>query len=107
LIPYLQVCQLLSVEARLLTPVFQVGVRRLVLRPFTFSNGMTIPAGSLIGLPSSAVHMDRQTYSNPEQFDGFRFSKPHDGDHGVKTTGNSAVSISPDHLVFGLGRRAW
>jgi hypothetical protein len=51
-----------------------VALDRLALRPFTFSNGMTIPAGTLISLPLCAIHMEEETYSNPDQFDGFRFT---------------------------------
>ncbi len=88
---------------------FEVAMARLALRPFTFSNGVIIPAGTLIAVPSSAIHMDEEIYSNPERFDGFRFSKlsgcNKNGD--VTMTGHSAVSISPKHLAFGLGRHAW
>jgi len=85
-----------------------VAMPRLALRPFTFSNGVIIPAGTLIAVPSSAIHMDEEIYSNPERFDGLRFSKlsgcNRNGD--VTMTGHSAVSISPKHLAFGLGRHA-
>jgi len=83
-----------------------VALTRLVLRPFTFSNGVTIPAGTLVATPSSAIHMDEEIYPKPEQFDGFRFSKSCEMDGGVTTTGRSAVSTSPDHLTFGFGRHA-
>ena len=85
----------------------QVGLLRLALRPFTFSNGVTIPPGTLVAVPSSAIHMDEEKYSNPERFDGFRFSKFSDMDSEVLRTGRSAVSTSSDHLTFGFGRHAW
>ena len=31
---------------------------RLALRPFTFSNGVTVPTGTLISIPASAIHTD-------------------------------------------------
>lgn len=79
---------------------------RLALRPFTFSNGVTIPKGTIVSIPASAIHMDENIYSNPEQFDGFRFSKARDMD-GDFTTIHSAVSTSPEYLAFGLGRHTW
>ena len=80
---------------------------RLALRPFTFSNGTTIPAGTLVALPLGAVHVDGEIYANPDQFDGFRFSKLRDmeGDAGV--TKYQATTTSPEHLPFGGGRHAW
>ena len=87
--------------------VLQVGLARIAIRPFTFSNGVTIPAGTMVAAPSSAIHVDEEIYSNPERFDGFRFSGPHDNDGNVARTGKSAVSTAPDYLAFGLGRHVW
>jgi len=62
----------------LLITLLQVVMDRLALRPFTFSNGVTIPEGTIVSIPASAIHMDENIYSNPEQFDGFRFLKPYE-----------------------------
>ena len=91
----------------LLITVLQVVLYRLALRPFTFSNGVTVPAGTLLAAPSGAIQMDETIYSNPENFDGFRFSNARDMDGDVTTTRYSTVNVSPEHLVFGLGRHAW
>jgi cytochrome P450 len=88
-------------------PVLQAGLTRLVLRPFTFSNGVTIPVGTIVAAPSKAIYMDEEIYSNSEQFDGFRFSKLSDLDGGDAETKYQAVNTSPEHLVFGFGRHAW
>ena len=80
---------------------------RLAIRPFTFSNGVTIPAGTTIAAPSSAIHMDKEIYSDPQQFDGFRFSKLSVLDGDATETKYQAVTTSPKHLAFGLGRHAW
>jgi cytochrome P450 len=45
------------------------------MRPFTFSNGVTVPAGTLISIPASAAHRDERIFPNPDKFDGFRFAK--------------------------------
>src|ERR1700735_1332875 len=78
---------------------------RLALRSFTFSNGVTVPAGTLIVVPG-AVHKDGESYPNPEEFDGFRFAKLRERD-GDAVAGHQALSTSTDHLTFGYGRHAW
>jgi cytochrome P450 len=80
---------------------------RLVLRPFTLSNGLTIPAGTLVAVPLHAIHRDEEIYPNPEEFDGFRFSKLREKEGGVTATSHQAVSTSTEQLAFGLGRHAW
>jgi len=81
-------------------------MNRLAIRPFTFSNGVTIPAGTTIAAPACAIHMDEEIYSDPQQFDGFRFSKLSALDGDVAQTKHQAVTTSPKHLAFGLGRHA-
>jgi len=91
----------------LLIALLQVVMDRLALRPFTFSNGVTIPEGTIVSIPASAIHMDENIYSNPEQFDGFRFLKARDVGGDITMTSHSAVSTSPEYLVFALGRHTW
>ncbi len=79
---------------------------RLALRPFTFSNGVTVPAGTLIAAPAGAIHSDGGIFPNPEEFDGFRFSKLREPDGGA-VAGRQAISTSPENLTFGYGRHAW
>ncbi|KAI0254414.1 cytochrome P450 [Lactifluus subvellereus] len=76
---------------------------RLALRPFTFSNGVTVPAGTLVAVPASAAHRDEETYTKPEEFDGFRFSKLRERDGGL-TSRHQVISTSAEQLSFGLGR---
>ena len=85
---------------------FSASLTRLALHPFTFSNGVTVPAGTIIAVPNGAVHKDGENYPNPEEFDGFRFAKLRERD-GVDVTRHQALSTSADHLTFGYGRRAW
>lgn len=42
---------------------------------FTFHDGFKLSKGEKIIFPSLAIHMDPATYSNPHDFDGFRFTK--------------------------------
>jgi len=82
------------------------GVARLTLRPFTFSNGVTIPAGTLVALPLRAIHTDGEIYPNPQEFDGFRFSKLREQEGDTTVAKHQLVSTSAEHLAFGLGRHA-
>jgi len=85
-----------------------VRLTRVALRPFTFSNGVTVPAGTLVAVPSAAIHSDEEVYPNSEEFDGFRFAKlrEHNGD-GLPVAGHQLTSTSWDYLEFGYGRHAW
>ena len=80
---------------------------RLALRPFTFSNGVTVPAGTYVSIPASATHADERIYSNPDKFDGFRFAKLREGEGDTRSSRYQSVSPSGEHLPFGLGRHAW
>jgi cytochrome P450 len=86
---------------------FPVAAGRLAMRPFTFSNGATVPAGTFVAIPANAVHMDQRIYSNPDEFDGFRFAKLRESEEGTMTSRYQSVSTSGDHLAFGLGRHTW
>jgi cytochrome P450 len=68
---------------------------------------MTIPAGVVIAVPTSETHRDEITYSNPDEFDGFRSVKLRENG-GDETTGKyQAISSSNEHIPFGLGRHIW
>jgi cytochrome P450 len=80
---------------------------RLTLRPFTFSNGVTIPAGTVVALPVHAIHTDKEIHPNAEEFDGFRFEKlRHKVDNNTMTR-HQPIATSGELLTFGLGRHAW
>ena len=80
---------------------------RLVLSPLKLSNGMTIPAGTLVAIPASASHRDEMIYPNPDEFDGFRFAKLREDEEDTMTSRYQTVSVSGEHLAFGLGRHTW
>jgi cytochrome P450 len=80
------------------------------MRPFTFSNGVTVPAGTLISIPARDAHRDERILplANPDKFDGFRFAKLRESEGDSETTIRyQAVSTSNEHLPFGLGRHTW
>jgi len=82
---------------------------RLALRPFTFSNGVTVPAGTLVAISGSASHKDEGTYHDPYKFDGFRFSELRESlsKEDISTSRFQSSSASSKQLAFGLGRHAW
>jgi hypothetical protein len=85
---------------------FLVTVNRIAMRPFTFSNGFTVPAGTLIAAPSGVIHKDGEIYPNPDEFDGFRFVKLRELNEDAVAR-YQAFSTSTDHLTFGYGRHTW
>jgi cytochrome P450 len=80
---------------------------RLALRPLKLSNGMTIPAGTLVAIPASATHRDEISYPNPDEFDGFRFAKLREDEGDAMTGRNQAASTSTENVTFSLGRHTW
>lgn len=79
---------------------------RLALRPFTFSNGVTIPPGTVVGAPLSAIHTDGEVYPNPDEFDGFRFVKLRECGGDGMASKHLAGTTSTVHLPYGHGRLA-
>ena len=86
--------------------LFPVSLNRVALRPFTFSNGITVPAGTHIAVPSVAIHTDGEIYPNPKKFDGLRFAELRER-NGVAVAGQQATSTSSEYFAFGYGRHAW
>ena len=98
---------------------------RKTMKDFTFSDGMTIPAGNLLSVAIPCIHMDpvkillhypnfgscvcmriQENYVDPEIFDGLRFEKMR-GKEGEPQSKHSLVSLDLDYLLFGYGRHAW
>jgi cytochrome P450 len=78
---------------------------RKAMKPFTFSNGVTIPKDTIVALPLMGVHYDESVYENANEFDGFRFSRrlERDGENAKY----HATNISEEYLQFGNGHHAW
>ncbi|KAI0261281.1 cytochrome P450 [Gloeopeniophorella convolvens] len=93
-------------ETQRLDGLGTLGMRRRVLRPFTFSNGITIPAGTDVAVPMAVLHRDAEIHHNAEDFDGFRFAKLRARDGDTVSGNYQSVSTSPEHLSFGYGRHA-
>lgn len=87
---------------------------RKVLKPFTFSNGQTIPAGVIIQVPSGGVNFDDTIFEDPETFDAMRYynlrqakDAAESGVRAAEVVANSQfVSVGTSSLTFGYGRHA-
>ncbi|CAI6334293.1 unnamed protein product [Periconia digitata] len=80
-------------------------VRTVVDKPFQFSDGLILPAGTRFGFPSQAIQDDNQALSNSSQFDGFRHANKN-GREQSETDGDrrdSASSVDTHYLPWGYG----
>jgi cytochrome P450 len=78
------------------------------MKPYTFSDGIKVPAGETLAVPSRAVHMDESVYKDAHVFDGFRFYKMRELEgEGASRHLVSCVSTSTEYLSFGHGSHAW
>ncbi|KAB5549553.1 ent-kaurene oxidase [Coniochaeta sp. 2T2.1] len=78
---------------------------RKVLRPFTLSNGETVPPNVTIEVPLHAIYNDPTIFPDPERFDGLRFYRARE-EQGAKLH-NQFVSVHHEtSLSFGYGRHA-
>jgi len=78
-------------------------MRRMVMEDVTLSNGIFLPRGTQIGIPTR-LHFDQNAYSDPEKFDGYRYVKM--ADDPQKEKFRHSVSTSPEHMGFGHGKHA-
>ncbi|KAF9468818.1 cytochrome P450 [Collybia nuda] len=89
-------------ESHRLGPTGALVVDRKILKDFTFSNGVVIPAGYAIAAANAATNCDDANYPNAREFDGFRFSKMRESEgEGIK---HQMVSPNLNYLSFGTGR---
>ncbi|KAI4087316.1 MAG: hypothetical protein L6R37_008332 [Teloschistes peruensis] len=49
--------------------------RRKALAPFTFSDGLHVPTGAWVCVPTRSINRDAKIYRDPLMFDGFRFAR--------------------------------
>ena len=83
--------------------LFKVGLKRLALRPFTFSNAVTIPAGTLLALMPTKKYT--RTHMGLTAFQFFMLREK-DRDSFLEIR-HQFVITSPELLGFGLGQYAW
>jgi len=90
-------------ESQRLRPLSNLLLTRVVGNDYTFSDGTTVPGGTLVAVSSHKIHLNDKVYNDPTTFDGFRFSKMRLASSEKKV---GMVTPSQDHLPFGLGRHA-
>ncbi|GLA07505.1 hypothetical protein AnigIFM60653_008736 [Aspergillus niger] len=90
-------------ESQRLKPHNMVAMRRFAQEDVTLSDGIVLPKGSISVLTTEAMR-DPNIYPDPETFDAYRFLKLRETP-GYETMAQ-AVSTTPQHLAFGLGKHA-
>ncbi|TEB33836.1 cytochrome P450 [Coprinellus micaceus] len=94
-------------ESSRLSGVGAMSLGRKATKDFTFSNGLTIPAGYTVVTSSIGVHTDPANYENPDDFDGFRFfNMRENGTDEYDPLRHQMVSLDTNYLLFGHGRHA-
>jgi cytochrome P450 len=81
-------------------PVMKVMQQEGIILP----TGEHMPYGSFIGTPIFRVHMDSDSYPEPEEYLPFRFLRA--TDLGFETE-ISATAATDSFLSFGAGRHTW
>ncbi|OCL06610.1 cytochrome P450 [Glonium stellatum] len=78
--------------------------RQVMGKPFTFSDGLTLPTGTRLAFPTAGQH-DPDISGATLNFDGFRYAQlaeaEKDSEDGVNVS--SAVHADPSYLSFGYG----
>jgi cytochrome P450 len=78
---------------------------RKVMKPFTFSDGITVQRGTTLVVPVLPIHMDPNVYENPTKFDGLRFYNQRV--EGASSSKPHCVTTSVEFLSFGAGKHSW
>jgi len=78
---------------------------RKVLKPYTFSNGLTVQRGEVLAAPVGGIQRDSSIWEKADQFNGFRFSqmREKEGDNARLYAANT----STEFIIFGHGHSAW
>ena len=75
-------------------------------------DGRSIPKGTLVGTLVSGIHNDENFYTNPSQFDPFRFMPAKDSSEKIGKTPeiqkeHDLPTISESYLAWGYGHQSW
>lgn len=77
-------------------------LQRVTTKPYTFKDGLHIPAGTTVSIPSYDIANDPDNFPNPETFSPYRYlNMSENSPHRYNFT-----SISDDFLAFGGGAHA-
>ncbi|KAI8233234.1 Cytochrome P450 monooxygenase ATR2 [Colletotrichum sp. SAR 10_86] len=92
-------------ETQRLNPPDLASFQRKVMSDITLSNGLRIPKGARIALPTGAINMDSQFFEDPETFDGFRYYKLRMESEEARKS-SQMVTVGKKDLTWGYGRHA-
>ncbi|TFK26822.1 cytochrome P450 [Coprinopsis marcescibilis] len=87
--------------------IASISMARKIMEDYTFSNGVTVPAGASVSAAAHPIHQDPTVYSDASTFDGFRFSeKRKNGSDEYQQFKHQLITPTNDYLLFGWGRHA-
>ncbi|KAI8664580.1 hypothetical protein NCS55_00967400 [Fusarium keratoplasticum] len=92
-------------ETQRLNPPDLTSFQRKALSDMTLSNGLRIPKGARIVLPTGAINMDREFFEDPQTFDGFRYYRIRTANKEARNT-NQMVTVGKKDLTWGYGKHA-
>jgi cytochrome P450 len=92
-------------ESQRLWGISAATLQRMALKPFAFSNGLTVPAGTIIQCASTSLHTDAEYFDEPGRFNPWRFADMREEDG--ENMKHQMVATSAQMISFGHGRPAW
>lgn len=94
-------------ESQRFNPLLLLTFERIIKRDYPLSDGMIIPANTWIGCAAQAIGMDRNVFSNPDEFDAFRFVPSEDDKRTAAARAKTNyTSANPGSMAFGYGQHA-
>lgn len=99
-------------ESQRMSPPTILGMKRIFQQPYTFSNGLSVPAGAYVCMATYAIENDPLVTPSPEKWDGLRSYRKRLSDSsskGIADAKNKTHSFSAfDKTVlnFGYGKTA-
>lgn len=97
-------------ESSRVRPSDAISVRRKVLQPFTFKDGLQIPVGDVLCVPMNAIMVDGSKYPGSEIFSPWRFIKSTvqpGGNREVLDNTSRFTDKDLSYPLWGFGGHAW
>lgn len=82
---------------------------RKTKKPFTFSDGVHIPKGNIIGIPQNATMRDSSLYAKPNEFDAWRFmpTSSEENDNDSHKGSHRFSHPAPTFPYWGSVKQGW
>ncbi|KZT08274.1 cytochrome P450 [Laetiporus sulphureus 93-53] len=93
-------------EVLRLTGVGSRAMNRKVMEDFRFSNGIVVPAGNYLAVPTTAIHHDEAIYEDPDDFKPWRFYDASSTEDESEGSSDHLVTTSAQYMLFGHGKQA-